>query len=65
MTQIALPFMGLPGLTVSTGMAEGEHGPAPVGVQLVAARFREDLCLEAAEAIEARGVPPSPVTPRG
>ncbi|WP_295521842.1 amidase family protein [uncultured Pseudacidovorax sp.] len=65
MTQIALPFMGLPGLTVSTGMAESEHGPAPVGVQLVAARFREDLCLEAAEAIEARGVPPSPVTPRG
>ncbi|WP_295541718.1 amidase family protein [uncultured Pseudacidovorax sp.] len=61
MTQIALPFVGLPGLVVSTGMAEGECGPAPVGVQLVAGRFREDVCLEAGEAIEARGVPPAPV----
>jgi len=27
-------------------------------VQLVAGRFREDLCLAAGEAIEARGTPP-------
>ncbi|MFC2968030.1 amidase [Acidimangrovimonas pyrenivorans] len=49
MTMIGLPFMGLPGLTVTTGRAEGPLGPAPVGVQLVAAQFREDILLEAGE----------------
>jgi amidase len=61
MPQIALPFIGLPGLTVSTGMV----GTSPVGVQIVAGRYREDLCLAAGEAIEAGGVPPSPVEPVG
>jgi amidase len=59
MPQIGIPFMGLPGLTVSTGLV----GQTPVGVQLVAARFRDDLCLRAGEAIEAGGVPPMPVDP--
>jgi len=59
LTQIAIPFFGLPGLTVSTGLV----GRVPVGVQLVAGRFREDLCLAAGEAIEAGGTPPSPVDP--
>jgi amidase len=59
LTQIAIPFVGLPGLTVSTGLV----GRAPVGVQLVAGRYREDLCLAAGEAIEAGGVPPSPIDP--
>jgi amidase len=57
MPQIALPFIGLPGLTVSTGMV----GTSPVGVQIVAGRYREDLCLAAGEAIEAGGVPAAPV----
>ena len=51
--------MGLPGLTVSTGLV----GRVPVGVQVVAGRFREDLCLLAGEAIEAGGTPPSPIDP--
>jgi amidase len=51
--------MGLPGLTVSTGLV----GRVPVGVQVVAGRFREDLCLNAAEAIEAFGTPAAPVDP--
>jgi amidase len=59
LTQIAIPFLGLPGLTVSTGMV----GRSPVGVQVVAGRYREDLCLAAGEAIEAGGVPPSPIDP--
>ncbi len=59
LTQIAIPFMGLPGLTVSTGLV----GRIPVGVQLVAGRFREDLCLLAGEAIEAFGTPPAPIDP--
>ena len=59
MVQIALPITGLPGLTVSTGLV----GRVPVGVQVIAGRFREDLCLLAGEAIEAGGVPPCPVDP--
>jgi len=59
MPQIALPFIGMPGLTVSTGLV----GRSPVGVQIVAGRYREDLCLSAGEAIEAGGVPASPIDP--
>ena len=59
LTQIGLPLMGLPGLAVTTGLV----GRVPVGVQLVAGRYREDLLLTAGEAIEAAGVPASPVDP--
>ncbi len=59
LVQTGLPVMGLPGLTVSTAMA----GQTTTGVQIIAARFREDLCLLAGEAIEAGGTPPSPVDP--
>jgi len=59
MLQVAIPFMGLPGLTVTTGLV----GRVPVGVQVVSGRFREDLCLAAGEAIEAGGTPSSPVDP--
>ena len=41
MTQVGLPFMGLPGLTVSTGLV----GKKPVGVQVVSDQYREDLLL--------------------
>jgi amidase len=57
--QIAIPFMGLPGLTVSTGLV----GRIPVGVQVVSGRYREDLCLLAGEAIEAGGTPSAPADP--
>jgi amidase len=59
LTQVAIPLMGLPALSVSTGLV----GRIPVGVQLVAGRFREDLCLLAGEAIEAGGTPSAPVDP--
>ena len=59
MTQIALPVIGMPGLVVSTGLV----GKVPVGVQVIAGRFREDMCLLAGEAIEAGGVPASPIDP--
>ena len=52
MTMIAIPFMGLPGITVSTGFS----GSSPVGVQLVADQFREDLLLEAGEILAPRPV---------
>ncbi len=59
MPQIAIPFMGLPGLTVSTGLV----GRIPVGVQVVSGRYREDLCLAAGEAIEAGGTPSAAIDP--
>ena len=59
MPQIGIPFVGMPALTVSTGLV----GRAPVGVQIVAGRYREDLCLLAGEAIEAGGTPVSPIDP--
>jgi len=59
LTQIAIPFFGVPALTVSTGLV----GRVPVGVQVVSGRFREDLCLLAGEAIEAGGTPASPIDP--
>jgi amidase len=46
---LPIALLGLPGLAVPTGLAEG----LPSGVQLVADRFREDLLLMAGEAIEA------------
>ena len=61
LTQTGLPLMGLPGLVVSTGMV----GRAPVGVQLIGQRYREDLLLAAGEAIEAGGTPPMPAEVAG
>jgi amidase len=51
--------LGLPGLTVSTRLV----GSVPAGVQVIAGRFRDDLCLLAGKAIEAGGTPPSPIDP--
>lgn len=59
LTQVGLPLMGLPGLAVTTGLV----GRIPVGVQLIAGRYREDLLLQAGAAIEAAGVPAAPVDP--
>ena len=53
MTQIALPFMGMPAISVATG----SDAAAPMGVQLVATRFREDVLFAAASDIEARNPP--------
>ena len=55
--QIGVPFMGLPALSVAMGSVPGAKGTIPVGVQLMAGRYREDLCLAAGEAIEAAGQP--------
>ena len=58
MTQVGLPALGLPGLAVATGVPG-----APMGVQLVAGRFREDILLDAGEVIEAAHPPVEPVDP--
>ena len=49
-TLTAVPVLGLPALAVPTGVVDG----LPTGVQIMGSRFREDLCLAAGEAIEAR-----------
>jgi amidase len=49
-TLTAVPVLGVPALAVPTGVVGG----LPTGVTVLAARFREDLCLAAGEAIEAR-----------
>ena len=45
---VAVNFLGLPAAVVPTGVVNG----SPMGVQLIATRYREDLALDAAEAIE-------------
>ena len=56
---LAPAVLGLPGVTVPTGVRNN----VPIGVQLVAGRFREDLCLDAAEHIESRVGPLAPIDP--
>jgi len=59
-TMMAVPVLGLPAVAVPTGLADG----LPMGVQIIGPRFREDLCLAAAEAIEARAGPITPIDPK-
>ena len=58
--QIAIPLLGLPSLQVPVG----HEGKLRLGVQLVAARYREDLILEAGEVIEAAEGPTLPIDPQ-
>jgi len=41
-------FLGLPAALAPTGLADGR----PTGVQLIGSRYREDVCLDAAESVE-------------
>ena len=54
---MALPLLGVPGLSVSAGI----FGDLHVGVQLVGGRFQDLRLLDAGEVIEARAGVPSPV----
>lgn len=54
---LATAVLGFPSVAVPTGVVRG----IPVGVQVVSGKFREDICLDAAEAIEARALMPRPV----
>lgn len=53
LTQRALPAIGVPSLSVATGNILGR----PVGVQLIAPHYREDILLAAGLDIEAAGEP--------
>ena len=54
-------LLGLPSACVPAGRDEATG--LPIGVLVTGRRFREDLCLEAAEAIEARLGLPTPIDP--
>jgi amidase len=56
---VTVNLLGLPAAAVPTGVAGG----LPQGVQLIATRFREDLCLDAAEAVERAHGLPTPIDP--
>jgi amidase len=53
-------LMGLPAACVATGVANG----LPTGVQVMGTLFRDDLCLDAAEAIENVVGVLTPIDPR-
>ncbi len=53
------PVLGLPALAVPVGT----HGRLRPGVQILAPRFREDLCLDAGEVIEAAEEVVAPIDP--
>jgi amidase len=57
---IAVNALGLPSVAVPVGMADG----LPQVVQLIGPRYREDMCLDAAAAIEARLGIITPIDPR-
>ncbi|MBO9435836.1 amidase family protein [Ruegeria sp. R13_0] len=50
----AMNFLGLPAACVPARLAELPNGPQPINVQIAARRWREDLAVDAAAAIEAR-----------
>lgn len=57
---VALNLLGLPAAVVNAGV----DGGLPQGVQLIADRYREDLCLDAAEAVETALGIATPIDPR-
>ncbi|MGH6814165.1 MAG: amidase family protein, partial [Hyphomicrobiaceae bacterium] len=65
--QYTMNFLGLPAAAVPAGTtknAEGWPDGLPLGVQVIASRFREDLVLDAAEVIEAKLGLATPIDPR-
>lgn len=56
----ATSFVGVPAVAVPTGVVDG----LPYGVQVIGRSYREDLCLEAAEALERRLGVHTPIDPR-
>ncbi len=51
-------FTGLPAGNLPTHIADLPDGPQPIGVQIVGRRWREDLIVDAMQALEAR-IPPA------
>lgn len=58
LTQIGLPVLGLPALTVATNAPDAP----PMGIQITAPRFHDSWCLDAGEALT-RGAAIAPIDP--
>lgn len=56
---VAINLLGLPSVAFPISSSTG----LPQGVQIIGPRFREDLCLRAAEAVETRLSPTTPIEP--
>lgn len=54
-----VPLLGVPAMSAPVALADG----VPVGVHLIANRFREDVLFDAAQVIEARSPVRTPVDP--
>ncbi|MEM7523792.1 MAG: amidase family protein [Pseudomonadota bacterium] len=50
----SMNFLGLPAGNIPAGFYDGPNGGQPVSVQIVARRWREDLALDACEAVQDR-----------
>lgn len=50
-------FIGLPAGNLPTHVAHTDNGPQPIGVQIAGQRWREDLIVDAMQAIEATITP--------
>jgi amidase len=57
---MAVNTLGLPAVAVPVGVANG----LPQVVQVIGPRYREDLCLDAAQSIEERFGVLTPIDPR-
>ena len=57
---LAVNLLGLPAVVLPAGTSAG----LTQSVQVIAPRYREDLCLDAAAAIEAAAPMPTPIDPR-
>jgi amidase len=57
---LAVNALGLPAVALPVGLDDG----LPLGVQLIGPRYREDVCLDAAAAVEARLGILTPIHPR-
>lgn len=53
-------LLGLPSVAVPTGVIDG----LPTGIEIVGDQFREDMCFDAGEIIEASVNMPTPIDPR-
>ena len=57
---MAMNALGLPAVAIPVGIRDG----LPQAVQMIGPRYREDLCLDAAQAIEERLGTLTPIDPR-
>jgi amidase len=58
---LAINALGLPAVALPVGIADG----LPQSVQVIGQRYRDDLCLDAAEALEERLGIITPIEPGG